>query len=300
MKESDAGANICLTTVTTDSFMPGTLVTLYSFLKHNRWFTGDIVVIHDELSEEYRTHLVNLDQRVKFLKVSEHLLLRVAEVAKVFPEFAQKEARFFSLETFRLRDYEKVLFCDSDLLFRRSIEDLFDLPQPLIVCGDGAYYHGRGRKWRGEQSANKNNALSLYDTFNSGVFLADKSLLTDENYAGLLNLVDSRTYQTPNMKLADQVMLNLYFAGQQYLVSGTYNYLLAHRAAIYEREGLGFMDARVLHFNVRYKPWLAHEVLREGTQDPAFIKACGLWFNDYVECLQSLFLQKQTRNLRQD
>jgi lipopolysaccharide biosynthesis glycosyltransferase len=99
------------------------------------------------------------------------------------------------------------------------------------------------------------------------------------------------------MKLADQVVLNLYFAGQQHLVSGEYNYLLAHQAPISEREGLGLAGARVLHFNGRHKPWLAHEVLRTALRSPAFIKACGHWYEGYVECLQQLYLQKQVQQI---
>jgi alpha-N-acetylglucosamine transferase len=132
-----ADSRLCLATVTTDSFVPGTLVTLHSFLKHNRWFKGDIAIIHDQLSEEYRESLSRIYDKVRFLKADPQLLARVTEITEVFPEFASKQARFYSLETFRLREYDKVLFCDSDLLFRRPIQDLFDMPQPLIACGDG-------------------------------------------------------------------------------------------------------------------------------------------------------------------
>ena len=291
-----ADSRLCLATVTTDSFVPGTLVTLHSFLKHNRWFKGDIVIIHDELAGEYRQSLLGLYDKVRFLQVNPRLQTRVDEVTAVFPEFAPKQARFYSLETFRVKDYDKVLFCDSDLLFRQPIQDLFDMPHALIACGDGAYYQGRGRRWgSGVDGVDPNNSRDrvLHNTFNSGLFLVDRALLTDDHYAGLLKLVDSRIYQTANMKLADQVVLNLYFAGRQHLVSGAYNYLLEHRATIYEREGLGLTDARVLHFNGLDKPWLAHDVLRRARRSPAFIKACGFWYEGYVECLEQLYLNAQ-------
>lgn len=287
-------SRFCLATVTTDSFAPGTMVTLHSFLNHNRWFDGDIVLIHDQLTEEYRQRLSQIYDRIRFLQVSSQLLSRVRDVVKIVPEFGHKQARFYSLETFRLRDWDKVLFCDSDLLFRQSVRDLFEMPQPLIACGDAAHYQGRGRDWLpdfngGNQEGNRDR---VHNTFNSGLFLVDLSLLTDERYKELIELVDSRIYRS-TIRQTDQVILNLCFAGHQHLVSGTYNYLLAHRAAIYEREGVSLTDARVIHFNGRKKPWMARDVMFTTQADPAFIKACEFWFAGYIACLQELYLRQQ-------
>ena len=296
MKSEDK--NLCVATVTTDSFIVGTLVTIYSFLKHNAWFAGEIVIICDELSAQNRAYLEFVHDKIKFFSVSEKMLAKVDGITKVFPEFSPKQARFFSLETFRLRNHEKVLFLDSDLLFRGSIENLFAAEHAFIACGDGAFYNGKGRRWgKGVEEILAGEEIKvLYDTFNSGFFLVDKTLLTDENYNGLLNLVDSRIYKTPNMKLADQVVLNIYFAGKQHLVGSEYNYLLAHRKPIYEREKIGLSDAYVLHFNGHHKPWMMEEVLRNGLRDGGFIKACGFWFESYAECLQELHLQTNMKN----
>lgn len=298
-KTHSGDENLCAATVTTDSFIVGTLVTLYSFLKHNSWFKGEIVIICNELSEQNREYLRLVYDKIGFLQVGEELLSRVDEITGVFPEFRRKQARFFSLETFRLRNCERVLFLDSDLLFRASIADLFELEQPFIACGDGAFYTGRGRRW-GAGIEEEKEIRVLYETFNSGFFLVDRSLLTDKIYQGLLALVDSRIYKTPQMKLTDQIVLNLYFAGRQYIASGAYNYLLAHRDSIFEREKITLPEARVLHFNGLYKPWMTEEVLTYGLRDAGFIKACGFWFEAYAECLQKLYLQAQTGQLRRE
>jgi lipopolysaccharide biosynthesis glycosyltransferase len=294
--------NICIATVTTDSFVVGTLVTIYSFLKYNSWFDGNIVIIYNELSEQSREYLKLVYDKIKFFSVGDEMLEKVKGITKVFPEFSPKQARFYSLETFRLRDYEKVLFLDSDLLFRGSIEDLFETEHNFVACGDGAFYNKSGRRWgKGLEEIIAGEEIEvLYNTFNSGFFLVDKTLLNDENYAGLLNLVDSRIYKTPNMKLADQVVLNIYFSGQQQLVSGVYNYLLAHRAPLFEMEKLSFTDARVLHFNGHHKPWMMDEVLRNGLRDGVFIKSCGFWFESYAECLQKLYLQTKTNGFHRE
>lgn len=297
MSEFSESEKICVATVTTDSFIVGTLVTLDSFLKNNEWFAGDIAVICDELSERNRAYLRLVYDKIIFVEVSAELLARVAEITKVLPEFLPKRARYFSLETFRLRNYAKVLFLDSDLLFRGSIENLFALENEFIACGDGAFYNDRGRRW-GSGITDETEIRVLYNTFNSGLFLVDETLLTDEIYREILQFVDSRIYKTPNMMLADQVVLNLYFAGKQFLTSGKYNYLMAHKDSIFEREHINLQDAVVVHFNGQQKPWLTREILEHGSDDAVFIEACGFWFEGYIECLQKINLPSKTKDLR--
>jgi hypothetical protein len=102
------------------------------------------------------------------------------------------------------------------------------------------------------------------------------------------------------MRLTDQVILNLYFANRQHLASGKYNYLLAHRHSIFEREKIGLQNAVVLHFNGQQKPWMTQEVLACGLSDAVFLKACGLWFESYTECLQCLHLRASAKNFPDD
>ena len=283
---------VCLATVTTDSFVPGTLVMLHSFLAQNRWFNGDIVVIHRQLTVEHRQYLARIHENVRFLEVSAQLQARVNTIVRRYPDFASVQARFYSLETFRLRGYGKVLFCDSDLLFRCPIPELFELPQSLVVCGDAFHYRDCPREWRVRRNQAVSDALEAtpyHDTFNSGVMLIAQELLTDEHYVGLLDLIDAD--MDGGTTIADQVVLNMYFAGQQHLVSATYNYALGHRAAIYAKEGLRLTEAHVLHYNGPVKPWLAGRLLDASQREPGLIKACAPWFDAYVACLQHLYLQ---------
>ena len=67
-------SRICLATVTTEDFLPGTVVTVGSFLKAHPDFDGDVVIIHDGLAEEHRETLHALSGRVRFAPVSPELL----------------------------------------------------------------------------------------------------------------------------------------------------------------------------------------------------------------------------------
>ena len=287
-------AKFCLATVTTDGFVPGTLVTLHSFLRHNRWFHGDVVIIHDHLDPTYSEYFERISDRVRFLQVSPELESRVQRLVTHRPDIRAQQAQFYSLETFGLRGYDKVLFCDSDLLFRRSVHELFLMDQPLICGGDGPHYAGGGRDRstfaRLPATATNGDGV-LRDTFNAGFLLIDRVYLDDSHFAGLLALLSEATWARITERHTDQVVYNHYFAGQQRLVGCEYNYLLMHRALLYQREGIRVAEASVLHYNGRGKPWLADRMLRHTQQDPALIGVLKFWYDDYIECLQLLHLR---------
>ena len=250
---------ICLSTVTTDSFVPGTLVTLYTFIKYNKWFKGEIVIFHDGLTDENKNYLSNIHPRVSFLGISEKIKAKAEKIAEEFPGFAKKKARFYSLETFRLRDFEKILFIDSDLLFRDSVGDLLELDHDFIVCGDGFHYQERKREWLaipGDPPVITAETHLFDNTFNSGFMIISNKFLNDAIYEKLLNLIDARLFRKNTAKLADQMVLNVYFAGKQHIVSAKYNFVLAHRRAIQKFEGLTQNEASVFHFNGSVKPCL--------------------------------------------
>lgn len=279
-----SASRLCVATVTTDSFVAGTLVTLHSFLRHHPAFAGDLVVIHDELAPEARHRIARLYDRVVFVAVGDVLRRRVAHLVSAVPTLAANRARFYSLETFRLRACERVLFCDSDLLFRASIDDLLVRPEPLLACGDGSYYRGNGRPWfRPGEGSTPDDGL-LRDTFNAGLLVIGATLLTDEHYQSLLDLVDPRVYRGGMIAHTDQVVLNLHFAGRQQLVDAAYNYVLTHRRVIAERTRLQPRDARVLHFNGWDKPWLAPRTERP----PELAFAHEEWRTAYADCSRRL------------
>ena len=269
--------HIALATVTSESFVPGTLVLLRSFLTHNPWFRGEIVVIADDLSEASQRSLEVAAERVRFLGVSKDLTSRIAAVVAAYPSLAPLQARFHALETFRLRGYDRVLFCDSDLLFRASVEDLLQLPEAFIAAGDIGYYAGRG------------------NTFNSGFMLIDRVHLTEDCWRGLLDKTEPQVFEGRRVALADQIVLSAYFAGRARIVSGACNFLLACHQEIAASAGLSLSRARVVHFNFGRKPWMPEEALGASTRDPVVASACAMWQQDFADCLEGLALRASVR-----
>ena len=304
---------ICLATATTDGFVPGTFTMLGTFLKHHPRFDGDIVVIHDGLSEASYEALAPLSERLRFELVSPELRDRVARLSVAQPRFRPRLAHFYSLESFRLHGYRKVLYCDGDLLFRASIAELFDSRGALICCRDSPHLRGLARDavtWLPTEHASDRAAAggeaeaarphpgtrpgmaaggppTLTGTFNAGLLLIDERLVQEGCYADLLEMVSGETWRRARVRLADQFVLNRYFGKRRTLVSSTYNYLLAQADAIRAREGIGIGSAKVLHFRTPFKPWRPDAMLAwAGREAPgAMTPGFNLWYDAWVDRL---------------
>ena len=289
-------ARDCLVTATTERFLPGTMVTVGSFLKHHPAYDGDVVVIEDGLPDECRAHLRALCGRVRFLPVSSELRGRIARLGAARPDFERALPRFFALEAFRLTGYRKVLFCDSDLLFRQPVTELFDAEDALLCCGDFAFLKGQRRDAATfaplDDPALAGAAGALDGTFNDGFLLIGAELVDERHYTGLLAMLTPETWRGTATYNTKQLLQNRYFAGRQTLIGSTYNYLLACAALVQAREGLAPADAKVLHFNMPVKPWMTEAML--GWADPGGavpVPAFKLWYDAYVDCLASARLR---------
>ena len=291
-------SKICLVTATTDRFVPGTLVTLRSFLTHHPRFDGDIVVIHDNLSAANRAVLTAAIDGVRFEPVSPMLRARLPGLCAARPDFAPRLAQFYSLEAFRLRGYRKVLFYDSDVLVQAPVDDLFDRAEDLLCSGDEVALRG----WRRDAASfaplppgEAGGAAGVFErTFNSGFLLIDARLTGEHCHADLVALVSPETWDGTHTAHTDQFILNRYFAGRQTLVGWTYNFLLHQAANIRAGEGVDAGSAKVLHFNGNIKPWMPDAMLHWTQGDPERPPrpTFKLWYDAYIDGLASVYLRR--------
>ena len=311
-------SDVCLFTVATERFVPGTLVMIGTFLKHHPGFDGDVVVVQDGLSAASREMLGAAFGRLRFEAVSPGMKDRAEAVR---PLLGDRTARLYGLEAFRLAGYRKVLCCDSDLLFQGGIAELFDSTEALLCCGDRWFLRGRpldaatglpvperGRLDRagldrpaaaGNEERPAGGRPVLERTFNSGFLLIDARLRGEAPYSDLLDMVSPELWRDGWITTDDQWILNRYFAGRQTLVSWTYNYLLPEAAAIRAREGLDPGRAKVLHYVAFPKPWLSNEMLHWTRGDfrcrpaPEF----KLWYDAWLDCLTRAWLRNARKGL---
>ena len=290
--EVDDGRGVCLATATTASFLPGTLVTIGSFLKAHPGFNGDVAVIHDDLPQTARDLLRLSFDRIRFVQVSPELRRRSMRVAEARPQFRGMASHGYAFEAYRLAGYRKVLLCDGDLLFRQPVGELFDAKDALLCCGDYAFLRGKYRD-KATFMATGDPAGAFARTFNDGFLLVDAALLGEGSYANLLAMLTPETWPDPGMFHTKQFLQNRCFAGRQTLISSTYNFLLASAVQIRSREGLTATDAKVLHFNLPVKPWMPGAMLawEHGSYGPIPVAAFKLWYDAWMDCLAARHLR---------
>ena len=286
---------ICLAVATSESLVPATLVTLDSFLMHHPRFAGDIVVIDDDLSDASRQALAGVGP-VRFEPVSNELRERLAQLGRDVPRLRHKLAHFHSIGAFRLTGYRKLVVCDSDLLFRAPIDELFATGDALIACPDSPTLRGLARDAKTFRTVAAASADVLQDTFNSGLVVVDGSELPAA-YHSLLAMLKAETWRETEVALTDQLLLNRHFAGRQRLASSAYNYLIAYAAHIRAREGIGIGDAKVLHYLAPYKPWQSQRMLRWAASGSTrgLLPGYQLWYDAYVDCLARLGMRTAAR-----
>lgn len=294
---NDNSRKYCLATVTCESFLWGTIVMLHSFLKHNPWFEGDIVVIHDFIPPRLQRH-VNCFKNVTWLQVGDELKNRVDTLCNGVPhlDLEHKKQRFYSLELFRLEGYRKVLFCDSDILFLDSISELFQEGSEtgdLLCCGDLHYYTGTPVDAVTLLPGASGTGGSIDHTFNAGFMLVGEHYLTPHHYCGLLDLLDVERWRGIMSPRTDQVIYNLYFRNRCHLLGAQYNYLLGHADAIAGKNPIPAPDIKVLHFNNKPKPWDCLSVLDAAASRPRTIRWLIPWFQEYLDFLPYYHLQSR-------
>lgn len=260
---------------------------LDSFLRHHKQFSGDIWIIHGGLSAQSRAILSASFKSVKFKSAGHQLTNALNRLTKAHPRIRPREARFLSVEMFALTGYDKVLFCDSDMLFQGSIADLWTQDEALICCGDGAYYRGLGRDPETFIEVALDAAPGvLQQPFNAGFMMVDGGQCTASNYTEILGLISPERWQKIRTGHTDQLLYNLHFADRSTFVSPAYNYLLAYGGAIIDKCGTTLSDATVLHYNGPMKPWLPNSILAGFQERPMIVKSAEIWnaaFNDFLK-----------------
>ena len=294
-----------LVTVICEKFFPGTVVMLHSFLKHNPWFEGEIVILHDSLPENYQ-RFFTVFPGVRFVQISEVLKNRINQLCTGVPhlDLETKKQRFFSLEVLRLSGYEKLLFCDSDLLFLDCIKELFDMSEnpnePIVRAAGDLYFHTKQFvstvTFLPEKQQNNSHVRLIEKTFNSGFMLFDGELLTQNNYLKSLELLSVARWQKIQAPRTDQIVFNLCFSESFRLLSTRYNYLILHEKAILNVEKIEPEQIKVLHFNGKPKPWNHFEVLERIAREMKLVRYCTMWNNAFAEILPDFHFKLKIKN----
>ena len=281
----------CIATVTSPDFVPGTLVLIHTFLKHNPWFDGDIVLITDGLSPREENELSNFPN-VSFHKPGNDLQLRIGSLCMDLPTYNPKRKRFYSIEVFNLQDYDRVLFFDSDMLVTSDLSEIAKLPDQLMACSDMFNHPGRVRD---KLTFKRKPELDFLDkqsflptTFNAGFISIGSNYLNGNTYKGLKELINKDIFEKIRTHNTDQVVFNLYFDGKTTLLPIAYNLIMSKWPALLQSEKITSNEIKILHYTGNYKPWETSPKMNELMADTHFKPFYDLWHSEYQEALSRL------------
>ena len=294
-------APACFATAATESFVPGAVVAISSFRRHHPDFDGDVVVIHDGLPQYQRDRLHAACGDLRFEPASAELRRRVDALGAALPSLAHRLDEFLCLEAFRLSGYRKVLYYDSDVLFRASVAELFRSPALLLCRSDEAWLRGQCRN-AATFAPTSDPIGALRRTFGSGFLLIDGKLLAGaRHYEALLAQVSPAAWRDRITQHTDQLVLNRHFAGQQTLVDWRYDFVVPMAGEIHTRTGWRVADAKALHFAGPVKPWVPQTMLHwaDGNSAHKPRRAYLQWADAYLAILTRAHIDAAGTRLRE-
>lgn len=264
-----------LVTVSSPDFRIGTEVMLASFLAHNRWFAGDILVLHSRLTGADQAALAAAFPRLACRTASPPVVAAVDTLTAAHPHLASRRDRFLSLETLLLPATGRLLFADSDLLFRGDISPLLDRDAALVACPDAAMLRGnvRDAATLAEVAADETAPAS----FNAGLLVYDPVAAGPGVADALWPLLDPAGWARIASQHTDQAVWNLLLRDRVALAGTAFNLMIGHRAASFAHEPVPLADARVLHFNGAAKPWRPDRHADAIARHPDYAAAVRLW-----------------------
>ncbi len=265
----------CLLTITDDGFVDGTEKLVFSFLRHNPWFQGRILVlVGGTLGEASKARLRALAP-VEFILPGEDLDARVVALTQAIPALKRAGPRFASLEAFGLVEFERVVYIDSDAFVTGDLSPLFFGEhldgRPLLASPDGSRYDELLGDADAARASNRERyGATLTGCFNSGMLSIGGECLQRIAHRALVASIDPAFWRgVETVGWTDQLILNRHFAGRMALLDGRWNYMPILEAKIRRAHRLHCFDARIVHMAGRCKPW-------ETPPDDLFEQAPGL------------------------
>jgi lipopolysaccharide biosynthesis glycosyltransferase len=223
----------------TNDYIRGLQVFLYSYIVKNKYRPDCIIIEENVITDSNKQKILNIYPNSSFIKPS-----NTFDIKKSFERrnWLINPASRFSI--FLIKDYEKIIFFDADMLVVDNIEDLFNIKEDF-----SAVYHPHPDGLR-------SNVLHLHSdyvekagfnfakAFNAGLMIISKAVLTENTANSLFCLYKEIDW------LGNQGPLNIYFNSKVNIIDP--NYFISTPFL----NEYNFYTGKVFHFAGNKKPWL--------------------------------------------
>ena len=215
----------CVATVVNDDFVDYFIVLIHSILHFNPGFNFPLKVFYSPevspLSDQSKARMSRYYPSIEFIEVDnsayEHFKSDTPD---------RLYAALLTIASFSIRDFDRVVFLDSDMICQGDISELFTLDTDFAACSSGRDLETKERRA---------NTFRRRMVFNTGVLVIGKRYLNDR--------VCKAIFQKRSGGAADQDVLNRYFRFRRvFCLDHIYNY----HAEFFWHEG--DTNIRLLHF----------------------------------------------------
>jgi lipopolysaccharide biosynthesis glycosyltransferase len=238
--------------ITNDAYSDGVCVDILSFLKHNKWFDGDIVVIdYGFLSDNVKRKIMAMYDKVKFKVANDEryqqLHKNVEALKEALPISIYAFPYIYKIEAFGLEGYDRVVFFDSDLVVFGDVKYLFDNPYDFAVSmdsNDKDDVFDMSERWRNPG-----------DFINSGVISIKNPSkeMFDELFDITLSFRRGSIYQ--GLTYEQDCISTFLDRKKVRIIPFTYNF--PQIEFIYR--GITLTTQKIVHYYGPYKPWIRED-----------------------------------------
>ena len=283
--------NAYITLMTKDVFLPGVLI-----LNESLRMVGSKYPLKCMITEGLSEETLDVLRKVGVETILVDKIPLPESIAKANMEIDPRLAMAWSdcltkLNIFGLEGYDKLIFCDADLMILKNLDHCFEMPN-LTAALDGEY----------------EGLWPMWPHFNSGFMVLTPNTALKENildFANKLNPYETLDFQGSRYTIADQEILNLYFCDwpeyKDLHLNKYYNVFAPHLPASKNDDVLN--NAYFIHY-VGQKPW-SYPSPYKGTDEDNLFPYCvayGLykliiknalepidWSNIGTELVESIF-----------
>ena len=212
-------------TLTSSKFLIGTAALLESLKQHNSEYSGDVGIIDINLNDNERLALQKIYENIRFFAAP------VKEFSDIIdPVFrGAKTNRFYSLEIFRIgKNYNKVLFIDSDIIINGKITDTFE-------------------QCPGNQLA---AVKDQNDEANTGFFIVTNSICNSLKWEKITDTIKKQ--RGPR---TDQAVVNSLFGDNYYKLPRSCNQIYRHELIRGHKYHPASKNVLAAHFTGHTKAW---------------------------------------------
>ncbi|MCD7779918.1 MAG: glycosyltransferase family 8 protein [Candidatus Gastranaerophilales bacterium] len=224
----------------------------------------DIIILETDIANYNKKILLKMIPQnfsLRFFKIDDFIIDKIDGNTLIAKSYWSIATWYRCFCPFIMLDYKKVLYCDSDIIFNKPIEKLFNIDfenKEILAVKDSCALRIEKDPKREEFLQ---EALNMKDTntyFNAGIIMFNIPQININEYYNVL----CKYIKLPHLPYLDQDVLNAVFYEKKKLISLKYNFsyhiLISFKRTLdlYPED---FHDSRenpiIIHYTDKIKPW---------------------------------------------